>query len=176
MRWQALVSIVTALAALPSMGGDPGRSAAAANAETQRRIAMMYYRGDGRPQDVAKAIDLLGKAAHGGDAEAAIILGKMHEYGLGTPPNQDLAARWYIAGAELGAHSAQLEAGIAYYKGLGIARDPAEAVKWWTLAMKGPPGFSETVRLGAQSAEAKLTPEEISEGRARARRWMSKHR
>ena len=168
MRASWILFSLGCLAALPSFAGP--------REEAQRELAMKYYQGNGRPMDIPKAVALLGQAADGGDAESAIRLGKMYEYGLGVASDEALAARWYTRGAELGAPQSQFEASILYYKGRGVERDPAEAVKWWTLAGASPLGEADWFRVSVQSAEAKLTAAQIEEGRKRAEAWKRAHR
>jgi TPR repeat protein len=190
-RWAALMAAILPLASIASevergvalersgafaRAADVfERAAAHGDAEARRHLGMMYYRGEGRQADTAKSIALLGQAADGGDAEAAILLGKMFQYGMGTGVDDAAAARWYTRGAELGASDSQFEASILYYKGVGVARDPAEAVKWWTLAMRRPSGFARAIRPQVESAESKMAPAEVAEGRERAQRWLASH-
>jgi TPR repeat protein len=115
------------------------------------------------------------KAARAGDAESAYELGKVYEYGLlGATQDESRAAQWYRTAAEMGHRGAQFEASIAYYKGQGVARDKVEAAKWWTIAMANGASVPEWMRVSVESAEAKLTPDEIAEGRRRAQAWLAK--
>ena len=154
----------TASAARPSSGVD-----------ALRQLAMKYYQGDGVPQDAQRAVSLLAMAVRGGDAESAIRLGKMYEFGMGVEADESRAADWYLRGAELGDSSAQFEIAILYYKGRGRDRDVVEAAKWWTLAMMKADGRAESMRLGVESAEAKLTPAQLEEGKRRAAAWHEAH-
>jgi uncharacterized protein len=146
-------------------------AAAAADAVAERRMGMAYYRGDGVKLDYARAVEHLGRAVDKGDAESAIRLGKMYEFGMGVAADDALAAQWYTRGAELGSPQAQFEASVMYYKGRGVARDPVEAVKWWTLAMRDEK-YAGRIRASVESAEARLTPEELARGRQLALRIL----
>ena len=145
---------------------------AAADGIAERRLGMAYFQGQGVKPDAAKAVQHLARAVELGDAESAIRLGKMYEFGMGVARDDTEATLWYTRGAELGSMEAQYAAGERYYKGSGVARDGAEAVKWWTLALRDPKA-NESMRIGARSAEAKLTPDEISRGRSLAQAWLS---
>jgi uncharacterized protein GlcG (DUF336 family) len=115
------------------------------------------------------------KAARAGDAESAYELGKVYEYGLlGATQDEARSAQWYRTAAEMGHRLAQFEASVGYYKGQGVAQDKVEAAKWWTLAMANGASVPEWMRVSVESAEAKLTPGEIAEGRRRAREWLAK--
>src|SRR3982751_6609364 len=138
------------------------------DASQLRHQAFAYYKGEGVKQSTPRALEYFEKAARGGDAESAYDLGKIHEYGMaGTKPDIALATTWYRAAAELGHRRAQFETSIAYYKGQGVAIDKAEAAKWWTLAMKSGDDYARIVKASVESAEAKLTDEELAEGRRR---------
>jgi TPR repeat protein len=110
--------------------------------EASRKLGMHYYRGEG-----------------------------VHEFGMGVKEDEAHSARWYIAGAELGDPSSQFHASIAYYKGAGVPRDRAQAAKWWTLAMGHGEWFHQRYWPTIESAQAKLTPAELAEGRRLAAEW-----
>lgn len=54
------------------------------------------------------------------------------------------------------------------YQGQGVTKDRIEAAKWWTIAMVPGGEGAEKIRASVESAEGKLTPAEIAEGRRRA--------
>jgi TPR repeat protein len=141
------------------------------SAEASRKLGMRYYRGEGVPLDYDKAVHHLGRAVAQGDSEAANILGKMYEFGMGVKEDEALSAKWYIAGAELNDPFSQFHASIALYKGAGVPRDRAQAVKWWTLALGH--GEKQRKRWGPtiEHVEANLAPEELAEGRRLAAQW-----
>jgi TPR repeat protein len=150
------IAIVLALAAAPALA-QVASEPTAKQARVERSPAAME------------------KAARAGNVESAYELGKVYEYGLlGATPDESRSARWYRAAAELGHRSAQFEVSIGYYKGRGVAQDKAEAAKWWTIAMANGASVPEWMRASVESAEAKLTPEEIAEGKRRAREWLVK--
>jgi TPR repeat protein len=148
------------------------RAAAGGNAEAQRRLGFMYYHGDGVAQDNQRAVVLFEQSAAAGDILSASNLAKMYEFGMGVEQDDARAAAWHRKAANMGDPLSQFNASIMYYKGQGVRRDRAEAAKWWTLAMMHGGKFAETVRQSVESAEAKLTPEEIAEGKRRAEEWI----
>ena len=150
---------------------DATGAAQDASADASRNLGMRYYRGEGVPLDYDKAVLHLGRAVAQGDTEAANILGKMYEFGMGVKEDAALSAKWYIAGAELNDPSSQFHASIAYYKGAGVPRDRALAAKWWTLAMGHGEWFQKRYWPSIESAEAELTREELAEGRRLASEW-----
>lgn len=124
---------------------------------------------------VARNVPAMEKAAHAGDAESAYELGKVYQYGLlSTTQDEKRSVQWYRAAAELGHRGAQFEMSVAYYKGLGVPLDKAEAAKWWTLARANGDSVPDWMRASIESAEARLTPEEIAAGRRRAQEWRPK--
>ena len=151
------------------------KAAANGNVEAQRRLGFMVYHGEGVKQDNKRAVALFEQAAEAGDSESAANLGKMYEYGMSVEQDDTHATMWYRKAAELGDRHAQFDASVMYYKGQGVARDRVEAAKWWTLAMMNGGRWAESMRPTVESAESKLTPEEIAEGKRRAAEWLNAH-
>ena len=149
------------------------KAALKGSGEARRRLGLLYYHGQGVKQDNAKAVALFEMAAEGGDIESASDLGMMYEFGMGVTLDESLAVKWYARAAELGDPGSQYRASEMYYKGRGVARDRIEAAKWWTLAMAQGGDFARSIRTGVDSAEAKLTAEELAEGRRRAADWTT---
>ena len=116
-----------------------------------------YNRGD-----YAKAADLYKLLAEQGDAEAQLILGTMHDIGLGIPQNYREAVKWYRLAAEQGYARAQSKLGSMYDIGLGVPQDNKEAAKWWRLAAeKG--DASAQLNLGAIYDRGKIVPQDFKE-------------
>ncbi len=63
---------------------------------------MMYYKGQGIPQDHAEAARWSRKAAEQGDANAQINLGIMYEEGQGVAQDYAEALNWFEKGTEQG--------------------------------------------------------------------------
>jgi uncharacterized protein GlcG (DUF336 family) len=73
-----------------------------------------------------------------------------------------------------GEHDAKCaEAGLARVFP-AVAQDKVEAAKWRTVAMANGSSVPEWMRASVESAEAKLAPGEIAEGRRRAQEWLAK--
>ena len=71
------------------------RDAEDGNADAQFKLGVMYYEGDGVPQDFAEARRWFEKAAAQGNAEAQYNLGVMHENGQGGPQDKRAAKEWF---------------------------------------------------------------------------------
>lgn len=110
------------------------RKAEAGDAKAQRNLAMMYGRGDGVPNDDAKAMEWWQKAAAQGNADAQIFLGWMYYSGNGIPKDAAKALEWYQKAAAQGDVDAQLNLGMMYANGEGVPKDFAKAMEWWRKA------------------------------------------
>ena len=148
------------------------RSSANGNAQALRRLALMYYHGEGVAQDNIQAVALFERAAEGGDAEAASDLARMNEFGMGVVQDDGRAAEWFLRAAELGEQSSQFRLSAMYYQGQGVAKDRVEAAKWWTIAMVPGGAAADRIRVSVESAQGVLSPAEIAEGRRRAEEWI----
>lgn len=84
--------------------------------------------------DLRSALAAWLPAAEQGDVEAQVIVGELHERGLGVAPDFTAAARWYRAAADAGSKRAQVNLGHLYEQGLGVAADPRAALEWYARA------------------------------------------
>ncbi len=69
--------------------------AEAGNSRAQYQLALMYYRGEGLPQDYEKAALWYRRAAERGDVDAQLNLGLMHARGLGVKQDFFEAFKWF---------------------------------------------------------------------------------
>jgi hypothetical protein len=90
----------------------------------------MYYRGEGVPKDVAKAVEWWQKAAAQGDANAQYNLGVMYNKGEGVPKDAARAIEWYRKAAEQGNSYAQFNLAASYATGEGVPKDAVRAAEW----------------------------------------------
>ena len=74
--------------------------------------------------------------------------------------------KWYRKAAEQNYALAQYDLGVFYAKGEGVAKDDAEAYKWFLLAAAQ--GFEESKRLAA-TIEKYISRGEIADGQKLAR-------
>ena len=89
-------------------------------------VGNMYFRGEGVPQDYAKAIELFTRAAEQGLRVAEYQLGVAHDTGQGVPQDDELAFEWYRRAAEQGMPEARYRVGIMYEQGRGVEADFSE--------------------------------------------------
>lgn len=115
---------------------------------------------------------LLNRSSQRGDAETEFRLGLM--YSLGNPVPQDYAkaADCYREAAEQGLAKAQTNLGVMYAQGQGVPLDNVAAYMWFTLAAPSQP---EQSRANQRLLEARMTPEQIAEGKRRAAEWQKQH-
>jgi TPR repeat protein len=98
-------------------------------------LAHLYLGGgDGASPDYDKAREYLELATKLGLPRSQYTLGKMYEYGLGSPRDDAKAAELYKMAAERGFDRAQYNLGKMYRDGRGLPRDPVASVRWFRAA------------------------------------------
>ncbi|HEY1339816.1 MAG TPA: metallophosphoesterase [Bryobacteraceae bacterium] len=100
----------------------------------QYNLGLLYARGQGVPQDYAKAAEWYGKAADGGVPAAEYNLGLMYANGQGVKQDSAEAAKWFQKAAEQDVTDAVTGLGNIYYEGQGSFRNYSEAEKWYRKA------------------------------------------
>src|SRR5215469_12163500 len=97
-------------------------------------LAQRYAKGDGVPQDLAKAADYLRQAAQEGYAFAQTDLGSYYAKGRGVKKDLAAAFQWYRRAAEQGDSLGQYCLGFCYLNGAGTTTNLDEGLKWWRKA------------------------------------------
>ncbi len=100
-------------------------------------LAVMHLRRELPEPSVARAEQLLTRAARGGFVTAQLMLARALENGELQRRDLPLAHRWYEVAAIAGSVEAQLAMGTAFYLGRGREKDAARAVQWFREAAKG---------------------------------------
>ena len=106
----------------------------AGDANARYNLGLLYARGQGVPQNYARAAEWYEKAAGQGVAAAQYNLGVMYANGQGVPRNNQEASKWFLKAAEQGVGDAASGLGQIYNEGEGAFRNPAEAEKWYRQA------------------------------------------
>ena len=103
------------------------------NVEAQVYLGLMYYNGEGLPQDYAEAVRWYRKAAAQGLAEAQHYLGQMYETSQGVPQNYAQAYKWYNIAAAQGDRDARLDRCVLADKmnRALITKAQKLATEWW---------------------------------------------
>lgn len=114
------------------------------NIEAQCELGLMYYHGNGIPQNAEKAIKLWLEAIDKANADSYdyfsgiyLRLGYSYDDGDGVKKNSKEAVKWYKKSADLGELGAVAQLGIHYYEGDGVAKDEEKAKKYFTKAAEG---------------------------------------
>ena len=149
------------------------RSAKAGNVEGQVRLAQMYSRGQGAPQNYAEAALWNQRAAEQGSPEGQSLLGAAYSIGRGVPQNYPEAFKWLRLAAEQGNASAQFNLASLYYLGRGVRKDYVQALKWFNISAAH--FTSSTERYMALSmvtdVASLMTPAQVREAHELAVRW-----
>lgn len=143
-----------------ALGGD---------ASAQYRLAVMYAKGQGVPQDDQQAASWYLKAAVQDDARAQFAIAEMYREGRGVPQNDKQATTWYLEAADHGFPKAQYTVGLMYAKGEGVPQDFIQAYKWLILA-------GEMAVSSKGWIEERMSPEQIKKAQALAQEWREKFR
>lgn len=83
-------------------------------------LALIHAEGRGRPQDLRKAAELLEKAANLDHAPAQYDLAGFYKEGRAIAPDDKKYLYWLKRAAENGFTTAELEYGIALFRGYGL--------------------------------------------------------
>jgi uncharacterized protein len=71
------------------------KAAEIGDTDAQAALGWMYFKGEGAPQDHARALKLLREAADQGNAKAQAALGVMYLKGQGAPRDFAQARMWF---------------------------------------------------------------------------------
>jgi TPR repeat protein len=121
---------------------DLCREAAEANSPAAQNLLGLIYRdGRGGSEKVpADAEQFFKKAADLGYAEAQVNFGELFDEYTGRKNEKDKnfarAQQWYLKAADQGHGRAQYRLGLIHLDGKGVAKDPAEALKYFQLALR----------------------------------------
>ncbi|MCH9806565.1 MAG: sel1 repeat family protein [Alphaproteobacteria bacterium] len=86
------------------------------------------------------ALKLAQEAAAKGDPAAHTMIARIYSDGLGVPPDQAVATKWYTRAAELGDVNAMFALGVIAAEGRGVKKDRAAAAQMFEqAARKGHP-------------------------------------
>ena len=147
------------------------KDAESGDAKAQYRLGLMYYNGDGVPQDYAEAVKWSRLAADQGLAAAQFNLAVMYEIGQSVPQDYAEAVKWSRLAADQGDVMAQCKLGMMYDNGHGVAQDDAEAYVWFSVAAAG--GDAEAFKLREATAR-ELNDGEIIAASERATELLEK--
>lgn len=154
----------------------------------QFNLGIMYFTGQGTPQDYEKALYWIREAAEQDHVSAQFNLGTLYYNGLGMQPtwmsywplalinrkkNLREAERWYQRAAAQDHGEAQYYLATMYEAGYGVQRDLEEAYLWARLARDNE--VTGALRLQS-SVEQRLTETELTAAQRRYAEWVVAHR
>jgi uncharacterized protein len=144
----------------------------------QLNVGIMYYSGQGVPQDYGEAAKWYRLAAEQGNATAQGNLGFMYYSGQGVPQDYGEAAKWYRLAAEQGNATAQSNLGSMYFSGQGVPQNYVQAYMWVDLAASRFPPSAREDRDEATNnrnvVASKMTREQLAEAKKLLREWKPK--
>jgi TPR repeat protein len=147
--------------------GELQQAAKKGNPKAETQLGEMLLRGDGIPQDEARGVALIEKAARAGQSAAAFRIGMLLANGTnGVAKDPVRALAYFRAGAAGGETEAFFNIGAAYASGRGVKRDYAEALGWLIVARQRGADASAEQSLRAQ---IKAQPGWVATGERRAK-------
>lgn len=120
----------------------------AIRAEACYAIAMLFWIGQGVPQDTSVAAGWLEQAAEMNHAGAQTKLGYLYGAGQGVQQSDFEAFKYFQMAANQGDPDAQYNLGVVYRDGLGVEANDAEALKWFREAAANGDAESATIVAG----------------------------
>ncbi|MGB8370052.1 MAG: tetratricopeptide repeat protein [Limisphaerales bacterium] len=149
---------------------------------SQYYLALCFRDGRGTPTNSAEAFSWFQQAGSNGVANAQLALGNYYSRAgfaeIGIPDRikpdtvltqEQLTNRnfmhgveWYRKAANQGCPPGQMSLMVAYRNGVGVAKDPTEACKWYILANRG--NHPEVWKINGTD----FTSDQISAGKKRA--------
>lgn len=104
------------------------------NARAQWDLAVMYYDGEGVPQNYTEAVKWFRMSADQGFAKAQCNLGEMYYIGESVAQDYTEAFKLFRLSADQGNLRGQFFLGMMYYNGQGVEKNDTEAARLLRLA------------------------------------------
>lgn len=123
-----IIPIILCSLLLVSCGGQSQQ------AKDDYQLGMRLIQGAGVTQDQVKGVEILTRAADGGNTEAQLALGFMLMKGENMPKDQARGLVYFERAAKSGNVDAQYNAGLAYVRGEATATDLTKAFNWFEMA------------------------------------------
>jgi TPR repeat protein len=143
----------------------------------QTMLGQMYWAGLGVPKDYDEAAKWYRRAADQGWAEGQFGLAYMYLYGQGVPRDTEKAVELFRRAAQQDMALAQYKMGLLYYDGAIVAKNPAQANLWFSLALRGlDPGVFRVYRDDTIKAIQDLDRQMSADQRSEAERLLNEWR
>ena len=141
------------------------------DAVAQYGLGLMYYYGEGVPQDYAEASKWYKQAADQELEQAQNNIGVMYYYGQGVPKDYAEAFKWYKQAADQGNAMSQKNLGVLYGLGEGVPKNFVIAYMWSNLAASQ---GQENASKFRSILKKEMTPEQIAEAQRLSREFNVK--
>ena len=128
----------------------------------QNNLGILYYQGQGVPQDYAQAASWFRKAAEQGDALAQYNLGLLYDHGQGVPQDYAQAASWFRKAAGMGNALAQNNLGLRYDFGQGMMQSNVIAYALYNVSATNYPSSDNPATKNRANIAARMSNQEIS--------------
>jgi TPR repeat protein len=143
--------------------------AKAGNMDAENLLGLMYYMGQGVPQDYKQAMLWLRKAATQGKADAQYVTGAMYYTGNAVLQDHKQAVYWFTKAAEQNHAEAQQVLGLMYcFHVGGMPRDVVIAYMLWNLAAAN--GSANAIKQRTELIR-KMSQQQVEEGQALSAAW-----
>ena len=134
--------------------------------DAMRQFGVRLARGEGLPADPDAGRAMVIAAAEAGNVQAMEDAASLFIAAQNVPGAEDAAARWFQQGALHGLNDSQFNMALLFQEGFGVARSPADAYAWFTIAANN--GDADA-RQRANAIRQDLTPEQRAAAEAAAR-------
>ena len=142
-------------------------SAISGHAKAQFKTGLAYNEGFGTKKDLSEAVRFFELAAEQEVPEAQFYLAVAYQQGEVVQKDPIEAAKWMKAAAKQGIPEAQINLANFYSEGKGLRQDNVLAFVWFSIAaLSG----NEQAETSQQMLVTKMTPEELQEGEALAKK------
>ncbi len=142
------------------------------NADAQDILGIMYFVGQGVPQNRAEATKLYRLSAEQGNAHAQDNLGFAYLDGVEAQQDFAEAAKWYSKAADQGNIDAQFNLGEMYEQGTGVPQDYVLAYMWFSLVAA--PGERAYASESRDRVAKHMTSAQIATAQRLASEWKPK--
>ncbi len=146
------------------------KAAEQGNAIAQFNLGVMYFHGQGVPQNYQEAMKWYRKAAEQGQTDAQNNLGRMYYNGQGVPQSYQEAMKWYHRSAKQGYAAAQHNLGLMCANGYGVQKNDVVAYSWLNLAAAQYAEYAEVRNVVAQ----RMTAMQIAEAQRLSAAFVAK--
>jgi TPR repeat protein len=143
--------------------------AEAGDADSEYRLGLFYYNGEGVAKDFSEAVKWYRKAAEKNLADAQDGLGFCYANGQGVAKDEVEAVKWYRKAAEQNYAPARNNLANSYANGQGVTKDQVEAVKWYRKAAE-----QNYARAQSNLAYSYANGHGVSKDEAEAVKWYRK--